>query len=149
MDPESSRLVRDEIARLRSSQRTIIICTHNLAEAEALADSIAIIYRGKILLNGTLDELKRVVLGPVEYEAKFAQDFDAGELDLPQGVTLSSRSADSLRFRVEVPQAVNPTLVNALTSRNAPLVSFQEVPRRLEQVYLKTMADAQGVAYAS
>jgi ABC-2 type transport system ATP-binding protein len=149
MDPESSRLVRDEIARLRSSQRTIIICTHNLAEAEALADSIAIIYRGKILLNGTLDELKRVVLGPVEYEAKFARDFDAGDFNLPQGVTLASRNPDSLRFRVESPQAVNPLLVNALTSRNAPLVSFHEVPRKLEQVYLKTMADAQGVSYAA
>src|SRR5512147_255867 len=149
MDPESSRLVRDEIARLRSSQRTIIICTHNLAEAEALADSIAIIYHGKILLNGTLDELKRIVLGPVEYEAKFAQDFDAGNLDLPQGVTLAARSANCLRFRVEAPQAANPVLVYALTSRNAPLVSFQEVPRKLEQVYLKTMADAQGVAYAA
>jgi ABC-2 type transport system ATP-binding protein len=149
MDPESSRLVRDEIARLRSSQRTIIICTHNLAEAEALADSIAIIYRGRILLNGTLDELKRIVLGPVEYEAKFAQDFDAGNLDLPQGVTLAAKSANSLRFRIEAPQAVNPMLVHALTSRNAPLVSFQEVPRKLEQVYLKTMADAQGVAYAA
>ena len=149
MDPESSRLVRDEIARLRSSQRTIIICTHNLAEAEALADSIAIIYRGRILLNGTLDELKRMVLGPVEYEATFACDFDAGVLDLPQGVTLAARSANSLRFRVEAPQAVNPILVHALTSRNAPLVSFQEVPRKLEQVYLKTMADAQGISYAS
>jgi ABC-2 type transport system ATP-binding protein len=149
MDPESSRLVRDEIARLRSSQRTIVICTHNLAEAEALADSIAIIYRGRILLNGTLDELKQIVLGPAEYEAKFARDFDVGELDLPQGVVLASRNADSLRFRVELPQAVNPTLVNALTARNAPLVSFQEVPRRLEQVYLKTMADAQGVTYAA
>jgi hypothetical protein len=40
-------------------------------------------------------------------------------------------------------------LVHALTSRNAPLVSFHEVPRKLEQVYLKTMADAQGVAYAA
>jgi ABC-2 type transport system ATP-binding protein len=149
MDPESSRLVRDEIARLRSSQRTIIICTHNLAEAEALADSIAIIYRGRVLLNGTLDELKRIVLGPVEYEAVFAQNFDAGDLDLPQGVTLAARSANSLRFRVEAPQAVNPLIVHALTSRNAPLVSFQEVPRKLEQVYLKTMADAQGVVYAS
>jgi ABC-2 type transport system ATP-binding protein len=149
MDPESSRLVRDEIARLRSSQRTIIICTHNLAEAEALADSIAIIYRGKILLNGTLEELKRIVLGPVEYEAKFACDFDAGELDLPQGVTLAARNADSLRFRVDAPQTVNPLLVHTLASRNAPLVSFQEVPRKLEQVYLKTMADVQGVAYAA
>ena len=149
MDPESSRLVRDEIARLRSSQRTIIICTHNLAEAEALADHIAIIYRGKILLKGTLDELKRAVLGPVEYEAKFAETFDAGELDLPEGATLISRNGTSLRFRVEAPQIVNPKLVHTLTSRNAPLVSFQEVPRKLEQVYLKTMAEAQGVAYAA
>jgi ABC-2 type transport system ATP-binding protein len=149
MDPESARLVRDEIARLRSTQRTIIICTHNLAEAEALADTIAIIYRGKILLNGTLDELKRQVLGPVEYEARFAQDFDAGELDLPQGVTLAFRDRTSLRFRVDAPQLANPTLVNSLTSRHAPLVSFQEVPRKLEHVYLKTMAEAQGVTYAS
>jgi len=149
MDPESAQLVRTEIARLRSSKRTIIICTHNLAEAEALSDSIAIIYKGKILLNGTLEELKREVLGPVEYEAIFADDFDAGELSLPEGVELTSRSATSLRFRVEAPQAVNPRIVHALTSKNAPLVSFQEVSRKLEQVYLKTMADAQGVTHAA
>ena len=149
MDPESAQLVRAEIARLRSSKRTIIICTHNLAEAEALSDRIAIIYKGKILLNGTLDELKREVLGPVEYEAIFADDFDAGELNLPEGVELTSRSATSLRFRVEAPQVVNPKIVHELTSRNAPLVSFQEVSRKLEQVYLKTMADAQGVSHAA
>jgi len=149
MDPESAQLVRNEISRLRSSKRTIVICTHNLAEAEALADQIAIIYRGKILLNGTLEELKRAVLGPVEYEATFAHDFDAGEFELPSGAVLASRSATSLRFRVEAPQDVNPKLVNALTSRNAPLISFQEVPKKLEHVYLKTMADAQGVVYAA
>lgn len=149
MDPESAQLVRNEIARLRSSKRTIIICTHNLAEAEALSDRIAIIYRGKILLNGTLDELKYEVLGPVEYEARFAEPFDAGELNLPEGVELASRGESSLRFRVEAPQAVNPKIVHMLTSRNAPLVSFQEVTRRLEQVYLKTMADAQGVSHAA
>jgi ABC-2 type transport system ATP-binding protein len=149
MDPESARLVRDEIARLRSTQRTIVICTHNLAEAESLADRIAIIFRGRILLNGTLEELKRQVLGPVEYEARFAREFDTGEFELPQGVILASRDRSSLRFYVESPQLANPTLVHALTSRNAPLVSFQEVPRKLEHVYLKTMADAQGVPYAS
>jgi len=149
MDPESAQLVRNEISRLRSSRRTIIICTHNLAEAEALSDQIAIIYRGRILLNGTLEELKRAVLGPVEYEARFAYEFDAGELDLPPGVVLSDRSATSLRFRVEAPQEANPGLVTALTARNAPLVSFHEVPKKLEHVYLKTMADAQGVSYAA
>ena len=149
MDPESAQLVRNEIGRLRSSKRTIIICTHNLAEAENLADTIAIIYRGRILLNGTLDELKRNVLGPVEYEAKFAEPFDVGEMNLPEGVEVSSRGETSLRFRIEAPQDVNPKIVHALTSKNAPLISFQEVSRKLEQVYLKTMADAQGVNYAA
>jgi ABC-2 type transport system ATP-binding protein len=149
MDPESAQLVRSEISRLRSSKRTIILCTHNLAEAESLADQIAIIYRGRILLNGTLEELKRAVLGPVEYEARFAHEFDAGGFELPSGVEMTDRSANSLRFRVEAPQVVNPILVQALASRKAPLVSFQEVPKKLEHVYLKTMADAQGVAYAS
>ncbi len=149
MDPESAQLVRNEIARLRSSKRTIVICTHNLAEAEALADKIAIIYRGRILLNGSLDELKRWVLGPVEYEARFSEPFEAGELDLPAGVEVASRSATSLRFRIEAPQAVNPKILQELIARRAPLVSFQEVARKLEQVYLKTMADAQGVTYAA
>ena len=60
MDPESSRLVRDEISRLRSAQRAIIICTHNLAEAEALADSVAIIYQGRILVQGTPGRTARI-----------------------------------------------------------------------------------------
>ncbi len=148
MDPESAQLVRNEISRLKSSKRTIIICTHNLAEAEALADQIAIIYRGRILLNGTLEELKRAVLGPVEYEARFAYDFEAGDFELPRGVELTDRGATRLRFRVEAPQVANPQLVQMLTSRSAPLVSFHEVPKKLEHVYLKTMAEAQGGAYA-
>lgn len=149
MDPESAQLVRNEIARLRSSKRTIIMCTHNLAEAEALSDKIAIIYRGKILLKGTLDELKWSVLGPVEYEAKFSEPFDAGVLDLPEGVELASRGANSLRFRVKAPMVSNPKVLKKLASINAPLVSFQEVSRKLEHVYLKTMADAQGLTYAA
>ena len=143
MDPESARLVRDEIARLKSSQRTIVICTHNLAEAEVLADIIAIIYRGKILLSGTLDELKQQVLGPVEYEAQLSQPWQLDGLSLPKGVTLSESNGSRLRFRVERPQETNPLLLRQLSKAQAPVVTLQEVPRSLEQVYLKVMADAQ------
>jgi len=143
MDPESARLVRDEIASLKSSRRTIVICTHNLAEAEALADVVAIIYRGRILMYGSLEELKQQTLGMAEYEAVLAEKWDPDGLELPRGVTLSHRSARSLRFHIEQPHSSNPLLMRALTSRHAPLVAFQEVPRSLEQVYLKVMTDAQ------
>ncbi|MGD8404546.1 MAG: ABC transporter ATP-binding protein [Anaerolineales bacterium] len=143
MDPESARLVRDEIARLKSSQRTIVICTHNLAEAEALADEIAIIYRGKILRNGTMAELKQQVLGPVEYEAKLSRPWMVDGLRLPKGVTLSENNGNRLKFRVERPGESNPLLLRELADVQAPVMTLQEVPHSLEQVYLKVMADAQ------
>ncbi len=142
MDPESARLVRDEIARLKSSQRTIVICSHNLTEVEGLADQIAIIYRGKILIQGTLDELKQSVLGAPEYEIKFSGEWDAGATILPAGVELLSRTATSLRVRVENPHEANPQILNNLSA--APVMAFQEEPRTLEQVYLKVMAQARG-----
>jgi len=143
MDPESARLVRDQIASLKSSQRTIVICTHNLVEAEMLADVVAIIYRGRILVSGTLEELKRSILGPREYEVLLAQGWDSSALNLPAGVTLSERDAERMRFQIEQPRVSNPLLVHELSARKAPVMSMQEAPRSLEQVYLKVMAEAQ------
>ncbi len=143
MDPESARLVREEITRLRSSQRTIVICTHNLAEAEALADKIAIIYRGRILIMGPLDELKERVLGPARYEARLSAAWDARGLTWPPGVTLVEQQENRLCLQIENPSQTNPLVVRQLAAWGAPLVAFQEVPRSLEQVYLKVMAEAQ------
>jgi ABC-2 type transport system ATP-binding protein len=144
MDPESARLVRDEIARLKSSRRTIVICTHNLMEAEALADIIAIIYRGRILIQGSLDELKSRVLGAPEYEVKFSHEWDTNGMDLPAGVSLLEKTATHWKVRVERPEEANPLLINRLSAGSAPVMSFQESPRSLEQVYLKVMAGVKG-----
>ena len=153
MDPESARLVREEIARLKSSQRTIVICTHNLIEAEALADIIAIIYKGRILMSGTLAELKQKVMGVMEYEAKFSSPWNGDGLKIPRGATLIERSESSIRFQIENPYETNLLVMRELASAHAPLMAFQEVPRTLEQVYLKVMAQAQSahreVGYAS
>jgi hypothetical protein len=44
---------------------------------------------------------------------------------------------------VDDPLAANPALVRELSARQAPVLSVQEAPRSLEQVYLKVMAEAQ------
>ncbi|MCJ7432082.1 MAG: ABC transporter ATP-binding protein [Anaerolineales bacterium] len=144
MDPESARLVRNEIARLRSSKRAIIMCTHNLVEAETLADQVAIIYRGRVLKQGTLNGLKHAVLGFSQYEAVLSQPWQGSGLNLPQGVTLLDRTATSLKFQVEAPHESNPHLMRELTSKSMNVVAFQESPRTLEQVYLNVMAEARG-----
>ena len=142
MDPESAQLVRHEIARLRSSQRTIVICTHNLIEAEMLADKIAIIYRGRILLEGTLAELRQRLLGPAEYEVKLSGEWRSNGLELPSGVSLIEQGGDGFRYRVENPQEANPIILKQLIRDNFPVVAVQETPRSLEMIYMKAMAQA-------
>ena len=96
MDPESARLVRNAIKDLRSAERAIIICTHNLAEAEKLADQIAIIRRGKIIAKGTPLALKQMLLGPGEFEIRFATPPNDEIPNLP-GITLSAQGPNWVR----------------------------------------------------
>ena len=132
--------MRKAIATLRSEQRTIIICTHNLVEAEMLADKIAIVYRGRILTSGTIEELKRKLLGPAEYELRVRGVWSQALLDLPAGVTPLEPGEAGPRFRVEDPQTANPVLLKELMEQGAQVVALQELPRTLEQVYLAAMA---------
>jgi ABC-2 type transport system ATP-binding protein len=143
MDPESAQLVRNAIATLRSDQRTIIICTHNLVEAEMLASKIAIIYRGRILTSGTIEELKRTLLGPAEYEVRVRGKYPHATIQLPPGITPIEGGGTNLRFRVQDPQVSNPVFLRELLKRKAEVVAFQELPRTLEQVYLAAMAQVQ------
>ena len=142
MDPESAKLVRNAILSLRTDQRTVIICTHNLMEAEMLANKIAIIYRGRILTSGSVDELKRRLLGPKEFEFRLRGDWPTGEMILPSGVTPISGGEAFHRFRVQDPEASNPILIKWLVERGAEVVTLQELPRTLEQVYMAAMEQA-------
>jgi len=142
MDPESARLVRDSIHALRSANRAILICTHNLVEAEELADQIAIIRRGRIIAQGTPADLKRRLLGPAEYEVCLSVDIDGHKPHLPPEVDITSVGVRSLRFRTERPEQVNPQLLQSLFEQELPVMSLQEVPRSLEQVYLQAMSTA-------
>lgn len=145
MDPESAQLVRQEIARLKSSQRAIILCTHNLQEAEMLADRVAIIYQGRILLQGTLPELRRRLMGAPEYEVIFAAPAAPNGLENFPSLELLSRSERGFRYRTQTPESLNPALLQSLVAQNLPVLALREVEHNLEQIYLKAMSlTAQG-----
>ncbi|HWQ84853.1 MAG TPA: ABC transporter ATP-binding protein [Anaerolineales bacterium] len=140
MDPESARTVRDAILELRSSERAIILCTHNLAEAEELADQIAIIRRGKIIVQGSPAELKQRVLGLQEFELKLAGPHNGTLPELPASVELTGSGPDTLRYRTSEPQQDNPEVLRAMLAGGYPVMGLQEVPRSLEDVYLRVIS---------
>jgi ABC-2 type transport system ATP-binding protein len=142
LDPESARTVRDAIHLSRSKDRTILLCTHNLAEAEELADQIAIIRKGKIIFYDTPDNLKRQLLGPAEFEAIFSTSPNGWLPICPEGVTLTGRSENLLRFQVISPELANPILLRQMIEHGLNLISFQQAPRSLEMAYMQAVSQA-------
>ena len=108
MDPRSARLVRDTIAQMRSALRSIIMCTHNLAEAEAMADRIAIIRRGEIIAKGSPVELKTRLLGRPLMEVRFAQPMNGVLPELQAQLEIEGSGETWLRYWSSDPQTDNP-----------------------------------------
>jgi ABC-2 type transport system ATP-binding protein len=138
MDPESSRMVRNAIQTLKQNDRTIILCTHNLNEADELADQVAIIQNGKIILNDYLETVKSTLLGFPVFEATFAENPPPFSLDFPSGVKVINHTGTQVTFEVENPAVSNPMLIQHL-SQDYRLISFQQKARKLETAYLEAV----------
>jgi ABC-2 type transport system ATP-binding protein len=139
MDPESARLVRDAIRGLQSANRSIIICTHNLAEAEELAGKIAIIHHGRIIIQGESSELKQRLLGAPEFEVRLGVSAVDINDALPTIVKPTEHGDGWLRYKTENPNQANPLVIQALVSKGIPVLGLAEVPRSLEKVYLQAV----------
>ncbi len=139
MDPASARQVRDQIIALRSSRRAIIVCTHNLAEAELLASRIAIISKGRIVVQGSIPELKRRLLGAPIFEVQLTEPVDGVIEKLPTHLPLVAIGVDWFQFRSDRPEVDNPQVLKLLLAHELSVLSVSEVGRSLEDVYLQVV----------
>ncbi|MFN2290328.1 MAG: ABC transporter ATP-binding protein [Anaerolineae bacterium] len=142
MDPHSAKLVRDAILELRSGDRTALICTHNLAEAEMLADRIAIIRRGKIVALDTPARLKAQLVGPALLEVRLAGSLDGYLAELTDLIQVEAQGDNWFRYRTLSPERTNPALLARLAGMDAPVLTLTEITLSLEEVYLRIVEEA-------
>jgi ABC-2 type transport system ATP-binding protein len=64
LDPRSARIVKDFLQELKSQEVTTIMSTHILEIAQAVCDRIGIMYEGKIIARGNMEELRRMAMLP-------------------------------------------------------------------------------------
>lgn len=143
MDPQSARTVRDAIADLRDSRRAIVLCTHNLTEAEALADYIAVVHGGQIVAEGTETQLTQQLLGDPLWELRVAKRLNGEVYHIGKMVEIEEYGDTWLRFRTRRPAETNPALLRLLHTHGTPVVALSELPRSLEAVYLHIVGEAQ------
>jgi ABC-2 type transport system ATP-binding protein len=150
MDPLSAKLVRDAIVELqRDEQRTFLITTHNLTEAQALANRIAIIRSGRIIAQGTFDELARQFVGEPVMEMQVAGILNGLAKDIGDMVTVVEAGQTWLRYRVAEPTVTNPALLRRVAGLGVDVVTLAPITRSLEDIYLQVVKEDEGETHGN
>ena len=143
LDPAATRALHARVRGWRRERsRTVVICTHNLAEAQALCDRVAVLARGRLLAAGPPVELARQVglRGQVRVVVDAARRDDALRVAaaLP-GVSAEPDGADALVARGGDDLA--PALAAALVAEGVRLRALVPAEASLEDVYFALQPD--------
>ena len=141
IDPAGRQLIRRVIADLRDRGVAVLLTTHDLEEAEKLADHVVIIDNGVVLADGTPTELMRASQGDdVRFGAP--SGLDVSSLGQRIGAVVTEASPGEY----VVASAATPSMVAAITAwlaeMDLPLADLRAGRQRLEDVFLRLTADA-------
>jgi ABC-2 type transport system ATP-binding protein len=138
LDPEASLMVREMISKLKGEGRTIVVCTHNLDEAQRLADIVGIINR-RLLVCDTLTNLRSGTRTTTTIEIELRAplvDHQLTAMKLPFVKSIDSKDGKYV-FEVENPAINTPNLVRALVDTDAQVYGVRPQTRDLETIYLE------------
>jgi len=127
LDPLMEREFRRAVSEARQNGQTVFLCSHQLAEVEAVCDRVAILRAGQLIDVATVPELRR--LHRTEVVARFTGP--APQLDELPGVDILARGDGLLRFTIAGPPS--PTL-RALAAAEVTALAVREPS--LEEIFL-------------
>ena len=140
LDPEARTQMWDEIARLAAvEQLTVLLTTHYLGEADHLADRLAIVDHGRLVVEGTPDELKRRLNGDgvvVEVVDQTAATIAAERLSHLAGLNDVSHEGRVVRARTRSAAGVIPSVLASLDQAGVEVESATVSRPSLDDVYL-------------
>jgi ABC-2 type transport system ATP-binding protein len=134
LDPQSARLVRELVVDLRDRGHAVVLSTHNLYEAERIADRVGVL-RGRFLAVASPAELRQRLFGS---RALVRVAGDAGkfrDVVASAGVRELDATGDTLRFAVDDLRVAMPAVVRALVAAGADVVEATTEDAGLEDVY--------------
>jgi ABC-2 type transport system ATP-binding protein len=134
LDVEARRMLWDEIRRMVTRGKTVLLTTHYLQEADALADRVAVINQGAIIAQGTPSEIKAKTAGK---RIRCITTLDLNILRQLPGVT----EAKEDREAVEIHAIEAEPVVRELLARDARLSGLEITSAGLEEAFLALTQD--------
>jgi len=144
LDVNASRVIRSYIVDWlkRNPERTVVLTTHYMAEADELCDRVAIIDEGKILSCDTPERLKRTVRMDKTLTLETTLLKDKRPLEGLPGVGKftfadnSERNTTSLRFVIQDESCVSD-IISGVIGQGSKIISLEKSEPTLEDVFIK------------
>jgi ABC-2 type transport system ATP-binding protein len=137
LDVEARRMLWDEIRRMVSRGKTVLLTTHYLQEADALADRVAVINQGEIIAQGTPSEIKAKTAGK---RIRCITSLSLNALRQIPGVT----DVREDREAVELHAIEAESIVRELLARDTGLSGLEVTSAGLEEAFLALTHDTTG-----
>ena len=135
LDVEARRMLWDEIRRMVSRGKTVLLTTHYLQEADALADRVAVINQGEIIAQGTPSEIKAKTAGK---RIRCITTLGLNALRQIPGVTEVREDRDAIELHAIEAESI----VRELLARDAGLSGLEVTSAGLEEAFLALTQDA-------
>ncbi len=154
LDPINAEVLREVVHELRDAGKTVLFSTHQMEQAEKICEHVCIIARGKLVVAGRLQELKRAAAeeGRVVIDVETAADRARLDAVVAAGAVARARAqtaedaAAPLTVEVELVAGAQPLLA-ALVAAEVGVRRFEVVTPSLHQIFVDRVGrDAAAVA---
>jgi ABC-2 type transport system ATP-binding protein len=144
VDPEGRIAIRTVVAGLKEKGVSVVLTTHELAEAERMADRIVILAKGRIALEGTPRDLTATGSDPSVAAVTFGAppNLDTAALAAAAGPSTNVAETAPGRYRIETSDQPGPALaatVTAFLAERGAAITDLVVGRTLEDVYFSAV----------
>lgn len=136
-DPVNAELLKSEILQLRDQGRTIIFSTHNMQSVEEVCDDIALINRSRLVLSGTVEEIRARYASPY-VELRVDRALSQEELEYIDPISSRLHQGQMVLKLMRREGESNRALINRLPEHINILEFHQEIPS-MHEIFLNTV----------
>lgn len=135
LDPIGARQMKDAILAVRDSGKTVLLCSHLLADVQAICDRVAILSEGQLVKFGTVPEL----VGPSQHFEIFAEGFVDGSLEraTQQGIPYTQENGH-VKFGADSSEELQKVL-SFISDAKARTLDVKGYSETLEDVFVRSV----------
>jgi len=136
LDPLNVRLLKEAFLEMKGRGKTLIFSTHQMETVEELCESIAIVDRGRVIVSGSVRDVRRAMGRRVVRLATDGDTNDLGWLEAMPGVSVTARREDYVELHV--PAERDPaSILRTAIERDERVTLFEIADPSLEEIFVE------------